>query len=177
MFTEAHAEEYLRTALRKRPPTLWIFDFDDTLVFTDCKVKVTDRDGTVTMLTPAQFAVYLPTEDDVFEYDEFFRLINPRPVTWMLMIMSELHKQRGANSVAVLSARSTPDPIIEFLSGVGMPDVVAHACRSADPARKVEWVRQRINEGKRVEFFDDSRRNADMVSKLPGVKSYCVKHL
>ena len=62
---------------------LRIFDFDDTLFETEAKVILKKADGTVSEITPAEYAVYEPQPGDTFDFSQFHTIINPtliRPI-------------------------------------------------------------------------------------------------
>lgn len=149
---------------------LWIFDFDDTLAKTDSRVFLVEPDGTRVVMTPHEYTsrVWNAEEQYNFDYSEFLRLINPRPRE---EYMERLHLARescGADRVCVLSARSLPDPIEEFLGMFGAGDVVAHAMGSADPKTKAAWVVQRLATGDvdELEFYDDAVGNVTAIRGL-----------
>lgn len=147
---------------------LWIFDFDDTLVVTDSKVWVTGHDGTRRGLTPSEFTRYQREEGDRLDYTDFDRLVNPRWIGTMEPILRHAHEVDGADSVVVLSARTKPDPIEEFLRSSGLHGVHVKALANADPHAKAIQVNAWIEERSlhTVRFFDDSVMNIDVVRKL-----------
>ena len=89
---------------------LRVFDFDDTLAVTDADVIVTRADGSEFRLSPAEYAVYEPipelnpatgeyinTNDEVFDFQEFSELINPRQIQQVARIMQKVVDAVGAN--------------------------------------------------------------------------------
>lgn len=177
-------EEYITelTQESETPKRLRVFDFDDTLVVTDAKVHVTHVDGTHQTLTPGEFAVYEKQPGDVFDYSEFRQLINPRDIKWMGQILRRVYDKYGPKGLVILSARSTPDPIVQFLHDAGLTDVEVVALDSANPHVKAEWIDRWIRERQldHVEFFDDSHKNIAAVKDLkkihPGVH-VVVRHV
>lgn len=147
---------------------LYVFDFDDTLVTTDCKTLVTHTDGTYQELTPAQFVTYEPQLGDVFDYAQFCRLINPRELDFCMSIFRRVYDKLGTNSVVILSARVSVDPIYEFLTSAGMPDVEVRITPNPDPQHKVNqveaWILERQADD--VYFFDDAIKNVQAVAAL-----------
>lgn len=151
--------------------TLRVFDFDDTLVKTDARVRVSNSDGTRLDLSPGEFALYERRPGDVFDYADFHRLINPRTVSWMDAIFRRVYSHHGPTGLVILSARSVKHPIEEFLASAGLPGVEVIALNDADPARKSEWVDDRIRRDglTMVEFFDDSYKNVAAILSLATV--------
>lgn len=153
------------------PKRLRVFDFDDTLVTTDAKVLVTDADGNQWTLTPGEFAVYEKQHGDEFDYSEFKQLINPRAIAWTGKVLRSVYNKYGPDGLVILSARSTPDPIEQFLHDIGIRGVEIRALDNADPMAKAAWVDRWIRERDLdyVEFFDDSHKNVAAVKALQHV--------
>lgn len=149
---------------------LWVFDFDDTLAKTDSRVFLVEPDGTRVVMTPHEYTsrVWKAEEQYNFDYSEFLRLINPRPRAEYMELLHRAREACGPQRVCVLSARSIPDPIEEFLAIFGAGDVVAHAMGSANPATKAAWMSQRLSAGDvdELEFFDDAESNVDAIRAL-----------
>lgn len=162
--------EYIRGLVREEGHVrrLRVFDFDDTLVVTDAKVWVTDENGDRFALTPGEFAVYEKRPGDVMDYSEFQQLINPRAIAWTGHILRNVYDKYGPEGLVILSARSTAEPIHQFLSDAGMHGVEVRALNNADPKAKAAWVDTWIREKNLdyVEFFDDSHKNIAAVRQL-----------
>ncbi len=168
------AEEFLKERVsfvkneKKNNKRLRVFDFDDTLVITDAKVWVTDKNGKKFSLSASELTTYEKQEGDVFDYAEFKQLLNPRAITWMCKILKHVYYKQGNVGLAILSARVSTEPITQFLSSVGILDVEIKALNDACPQLKAsaidEWIISR--ELNYVEFFDDSHKNIKHVSSL-----------
>lgn len=162
--------EYIRGLVREEKglKRLRVFDFDDTLVVTDAKVWVTDAQGRRFALTPGEFAVYDKSPGDAFDYTEFQQLINPRAIAWTGRILRNVYDKYGPDGLVILSARSTPEPILQFLHDAGMDGIEVKALNNADPTVKAGWIDQWIRERDldHVEFFDDSHKNIAAVKQL-----------
>ena len=168
------AEEFLKEQIssvkneKKDAQRLRVFDFDDTLVITDARVTVTDSLGVKKFLTASELNVYEKQENDAFDYAEFKQLMNPRAISWMCKIMKYVYHKHGCESLVVLSARVSPEPIIQFLSSIGVFGVevkaLNNACSELKAAAVDNWISTRqLNY---VEFFDDSRKNIEHISTL-----------
>lgn len=158
--------EVLDTPRDKR--VLWIFDFDDTLVRSDSATHVTAADGRKFDLTPAQFALYERQPGDVFDYSDFRKLINPRPIRWMNEVFKLAFDTFGPGKVTVLSARCVPGPILQYLRMIGLNGIEIVTVDSGSPMLKMAWVIEAIRTRKleEVVFFDDSPKNAQAIAQI-----------
>lgn len=176
--------EYIKSLLKenKTIKRLRVFDFDDTLVVTDAKVWITNAKGERFSLTPGEFAVYDQVPGDQFDYTEFKQLINPRAIAWTGRILRNVYNKYGPNGLVILSARSSPEPIVQFLNDIEIHGVEVKALNSADPKVKAHWIDHWIRDRnlEYVEFFDDSHKNIEAVRELkhihPGVH-VVVRHV
>lgn len=163
--------------------SLRVFDFDDTLVFTDATVKIVNADGTVQNLLSGQFAEYQKQTGDVFDYSGFTQLINPRIVAWTEKIFKQVYEIHGPKGLIVLSLRPAVEPINEMLSTMGINDIEVVALSNADNFTKANWISDRIKRDnlELVEFFDDSYANVAAVKELKklhvGSTKIIVRHV
>lgn len=162
--------------------SLKVFDFDDTLVKTDSVVRVTNAEGKKLVLTPHDFVSYDKQPGDVFDYSDFAKLINPRPIQWVCELLVQTVRYHGPESAAVLSARHTNAPIIEWLKSWELSDVEAVGLGTPASSAKAEWVSERIQRLRlrSVEYWDDSSRHIAAIQGLrdkhPEV-SFAVYHV
>ena len=68
--------------------TLFVSDFDDTLAQTDSKIFLT-RKGERIEMDPAAFAVYDEQPGDKFDFSEFDKLINPKPIQRFVKLLKQ----------------------------------------------------------------------------------------
>jgi len=147
--------------------TLFVSDFDDTLAQTDANVYVTNK-GTRTKLSPAEFAVYTAQHGDEFDFSEFDKLINPRPIERFVRLL-KLAQSGKADKVVVLTARGHTLPVVQFLRMQGITSGVSIAALGdANPQKKADYIQKNIDRDgyTRVAFIDDSPKNVDAVKKL-----------
>lgn len=147
--------------------TLYVTDFDDTLAMTDANVILV-RSGERTSLTPAEFAVYEPKPGDTFDFSEFDKLINPRPIQRFTKLLQRVVKEKRADKVVVLTARNHTRPVAQFLKMIGIESGVAIAALGdANPEKKAKYIEKQIKDGyERVLFVDDSSKNVAAVKRL-----------
>ena len=147
---------------------LTVFDFDDTLVKTDSRIFLSRADGTSAALTPAEFVARVLGPGEAYDFREFLVLINARAIGHTDALLRAAHAEHGPGRVAVLSARSVPDPIEQYLASQSLVGVHVAALGNADPQAKHDWLSARLEQGDvdELEFFDDSARNVAIVRSL-----------
>ena len=168
---------------------LRVFDFDDTLAVTDADVKVVRPDGSTFVLSPSEYAVYEPvaeynpatgeyinSKDEVFDFSEFDRLINPRQIEQVARIMQKVvdaeMRDGAGRKIAILTARAPAagEDILDFLQNVLKIDVNMFeliTLGTSDPQAKKRWIEDQINNLNMhdVLFFDDSPKNIEAVDQ------------
>lgn len=156
--------------------TIFISDFDDTLVKTDAKVIVIHGDGKKEELNPAQFAVYEPRHGDQFDYSQFNQLINPRPIPRYVRLLKRAIESKRINKIVILTARGSEKPVVKFLRSVGITQgVKIVALGDNNPERKKQYIERQIQKGySNVIFADDSPKNVnaarELRTKYPGAR-------
>jgi len=160
-------KKYIRTLLEVRQQKkLRIFDFDDTLVKTNSLIHVTTATGQKFDLTPGEYAVYEQSHDEIYDYSDFQKLIDPKVIHWTMLILQYI-AEAGADAI-ILTARSTAIPVQQFLSDAQLPQFEVISLGSSDPMAKARYIADRINKDSlaHVEFFDDSPKNIAAVKSL-----------
>lgn len=158
------------------PSELHIYDFDDTLVQTDSRVYLMTPDGTRHQMTPHEYATYSPAAGDVFDYSDFEKVINPRPIMSMVRKLKSSISSLGHDRVFVLTARGNSQPVKDYLSILGINGIRVFAVGTSNPEAKAAVVRDEIVSGRptRVVFYDDSPKYINSVqglqSEFPDVK-------
>jgi len=145
--------------------TLFVSDFDDTLAQTDSQIYLT-RNGKKIVMNPAQFAHYEEQPGDTFDFSEFDKLINPKPIQRFVRLLKQAIGK--ADKIAVLTARGHTLPVAQFLRMHGITTGVSIAALGdANPQRKANYVKKHILDGyDRVAFIDDSSKNVEAVKSL-----------
>ena len=148
--------------------TLYVTDFDDTLVKTDANVYVTKSSGKKVTMSPEEYAVYDIQPGDTFDFSEFEDLKNPKPITRFTELLKRVIDEKKADKVAVLTARGHTKPISKFLQSVGITAGVSIAALGdSNPQRKANYIEKHIKDGYgRVLFVDDSPKNVEAVKQL-----------
>ena len=148
--------------------TAYITDFDDTLVHTDARVIVVDKDGKKRDISPADYASYEKQPGDTFDYSEFEQLKNPRPIKKYVNLLKKVIDQKKADKVVVLTARGHTKPIAKFLQSQGITSgVTIAALGDSDPMEKARYIEKHIKDGyDRIAFVDDAPKNVKAVKTL-----------
>ena len=148
--------------------TAYITDFDDTLVHTDARVAVIDKDGKRRTISPAEYASYEKQDGDTFDFSEFEQLKNPRPIKKYVDLLKKVIDQKKADKIVVLTARGHTKPIAKFLQSQGITSSVAIAALgNSDPMEKARYIEKHIKDGyTRIAFVDDAPKNVKAVKSL-----------
>jgi hypothetical protein len=157
---------------------MYIFDFDDTLVKSNCKVIVRNPRAPDLELTSAEYAIYRKRPGDEFDFSQFERIPNPKFIRKNIRTMLHAYQDGGPKSVAILTARSpaAQRAIRNFLNKLGMMGVEIITTGSSDPLAKASQIERWIidNDLDSVEFYDDSEKNInaveDIAMSFPGVR-------
>jgi len=154
--------------IEERVMKLRIFDFDDTIVASNSRIKVTNSNtGKSFHLTPGQYAVYDKKDGDVMDYSEFERLIDPKEIKAMTKILRNFYRTMGGRRMTILTARTNKTPLAKFLKTIGISNIEIVALGDSDPQKKADWIEARVKEGYNDIFFaDDSEKNIRAVSQL-----------
>lgn len=164
----------INEALRNK---LYVWDFDDTLVKTHSKVRVTKNpeghEPYVVEMTPAEYAVYDKEPGDEFDYSDFSNVINPEAIRWTQNILQKIIRKRGPGAAVILTARGilAAPAIRDYLKDIGINDIKIITLGNSDPQLKADWIYEKAQSGEysEIEFFDDSYKNIKAVKNLPEV--------
>lgn len=156
----------METETKPAKRKLRVFDFDDTLVKTNSKIRVTSKFGDTFELTPGEYAVYEPIPGDQFDFTDFTKLINPKVIKWTANILRNLVS--AGREVVILTARADAAPVAQFIEEIGLPPIEIVALGDSNPLKKSGYIAKRIEEDNftEVEFFDDSVKNVKAVMDL-----------
>lgn len=158
--TKQKLYEMINGMLHQRK-SLFVFDFDDTLAFTDSVVKVT-RSGGTEALDSGAFANYTYQSGDELDFSDFDRVdgtLIPRP----LQIMSNL--LNDGKDVVIITARppAAIDGIKQFLmqNNIKIPKIYATSGSSGKHAVLMKLLSTKMYNG--VVLYEDSSANIQML--------------
>jgi hypothetical protein len=154
----------------------FVFDFDDTLATTDCKVKVISSKKQY-VLTPAEFNEWKLAKDEVYDFSDFEKLINPVGLE-TLKLAKQVNDENHA--VYILTARSgmSRNPIRVWLAthGISAKEIHCVGGKDANIAKEKRTVLMTIIENyDKTFFYDDCKENIETVQDL-AIKAYLVSN-
>jgi len=156
------------------PRKLRIFDFDDTLVTTDAKIKIPNKNLS---FSTSEFTNYEQEPDDDLDFSEFRtgELTNPRPTAFLQTAFKRIIK--GDADIMILTARPNTPEIKEFLSNYVNPDRLIIVGGAETPELKKQEIAKLLDDYDEIKFFDDSIPNIMAVRSLksPKIKTQIVK--
>jgi phosphoserine phosphatase len=166
----------------------FIFDFDDTLATTDCKVIVRRPNGRGSMglpvrrLTPTEFNTDVLNDGEEYDFSEFRseKFIHNAVPTTLINLAKEVYDED--HSVYVLTARAdnVAEAISDWLFGFDVRPVrvfgVGRDDKKVDIAAEKKKVLGTLAQAfDLVYFYDDSEENCDLARGVGnGVKVYLV---
>jgi len=166
----------------------FVFDFDDTLATTDCKVVVRRPNGRgtrglpVRKLTPAEFNTDVLADGEEYDFSEFrsekfIRKANP---TFLMALAKEVYDE--GHSVYILTARNdnVAGAICDLLSNFDIQPV--HVFGVGSDAGKIDIAAEKkktlgtlAQVFDLVYFYDDCPENCDLAKGIgSGIKVYLV---
>ena len=161
----------------------FVFDFDDTLATTECRVLVRTRTTTGFVrrkLTPAEFNTYEIEHDEHYDFsefrsDKFIRSANP---TFLIHLAKEVYDSGFAVYVLTARADNVANAIADWLCGFGVKPVKVHAVGSDDSKVNIAEEKQKVLQTIKelfdvVYFYDDDQHNVDLADQV-GVKTYLI---
>jgi hypothetical protein len=157
----------------KKQKGISVFDFDDTLAFSNSQVIVNMPDGTTKEITPAQFAKTaedLEAQGAVFNFDQFNKVIDGRKGPLADLALKRQGKF-GSGDIFVLTARpQLSAPAIKmFLDGIGLNIAIENitGLENGSPDAKALWVLDKTAQGYNDFYFaDDSLANVQAVKNI-----------
>jgi hypothetical protein len=147
--------------------TLHIFDFDDTLVRSDSLIKIRHADGTSEELSSEEYAEYDERPGDIFDFSDFDAY--PPNAQIVEEVFAELRSAialDGPGSVVILTARSNPAPVKQFLSDNNISGIEIRATGSSNSMEKARYVLDRLKN----EDFDEVRVFEDNVTNIRTIR-------
>jgi hypothetical protein len=158
------------------------FDFDNTLVVSDSKAKVTYANGQIEYLNSHEYAKYKKAPGDVIDYSDFDKIVNPKLMTRYVKILRAAMRAPNTD-VIIVTARGNEKPIAEYLKTLGITaGLKIKALDSSSPNAKKKYIGNRAKKYNYsdVYFFDDSPDNQKAIESLrddPRVSAMIHTHL
>jgi hypothetical protein len=142
---------------------LSVFDFDDTLVQTDAKIKVVNKGLELSSL---EFGKYQRENDDVFDYTDFRtgKLKNPKPTAFFYTGFKNIVS--GQSDIMILTARPQTEEISKFLLPYVMGKTLIIVGGADTPEMKKNEITKFLGKYDVIRFYDDSVSNIAAVNTL-----------
>ena len=130
---------------------LRVFDFDDTLVKSDSKIKVIRDDGTKAYISTAEFAIQGEKPGHEYDYSEFKYVVDPHEIKKVTNILRNVVKAgTSGREIAILSARApeSETSMKKYLQDIDIDisKITFALLGDADPKAKSDWIKDRIAE-------------------------------
>jgi len=153
-----------------------VFDFDDTLAYTDAKIGVPSEG---LRLSTREFAKYSQDHpDEIYDYTEFRQgqLMNPRPTAFFRTAFKQI-VAKGDSDIMILTARPNVQEIKDFLSQHMDADKLIIVGGAGEPQLKKREIAKLLDDYDDIRFYDDSVANIESVRKIgdPRIKVQIVK--
>jgi FMN phosphatase YigB (HAD superfamily) len=146
---------------------LVIFDFDDTLVTTDAKIRVLNKS---LRLSTSEFAHYNIQPEDILDFSEFHTptLANPKTTDFFNNIFYRIIKTNS--DIMILTARQFTNTVRDFLSKYINEDRLQIIGHAETPEKKKKAIEQIMHKYDDIRFYDDSPKNVEAVRNLKHLK-------
>ena len=170
MFTKKQ-EDMIARSLFTESKKLRVFDFDDTLVFTNSFIYVKSIDGKEKKLTPGEFAVYKEKPGEEYDFRDFYSVQEPKELKRITKVLRRIIDKNKGEGVFILTARpqAVDKHVQRYLKDIGINQKIpVIGLQSNNPKDKSDWVEKKIdNEGyDDVYFADDSIKNVNQMKKM-----------
>jgi acid phosphatase class B len=170
MFTKEQ-ENMIARSLFTESKKLRVFDFDDTLVFTNSYIYVKTIDGREKKLTPGEYALYDEKPGEEYDFRDFYSVQEPQELKKITKVLKRIINKNKGEGVFILTARpqAVDKHVQRYLKDIGINQrIPVTGLQNNNPKAKADWIEDKIdNEGyDDVYFADDSIKNVNAVKKM-----------
>ena len=177
-------EDMIARSLFTESKKLRVFDFDDTLVFTNSYIYVKTIDGREKKLTPGEYALYDEKPGEEYDFRDFYSVQEPQELKKITKVLKRIINKNKGEGVFILTARpqAVDKHVQKYLKDIGINQrIPVTGLQNNDPKAKANWIEDKIdNEGyDDVYFADDSVKNVNAVKKMLRTKDikWRVQHI
>ena len=177
-------EDMIARSLFTESKKLRVFDFDDTLVFTNSYIYVKTIDGKEKKLTPGEYALYNEKPGEEYDFRDFYSVQEPQELKKVTKVLKRIISKNKGDGVFILTARpqAVDKHVQKYLKDIGINQrIPVTGLQNNDPRAKANWIQDKIdNEGyDDVYFADDSIKNVNAVKKMLRTKNikWRVQHI
>jgi hypothetical protein len=177
-------EDMIARSLFNESKKLRVFDFDDTLVFTNSYIYVKTIDGREKKLTPGEYALYDEKPGEEYDFRDFYSVQEPQELKRITKVLKRIINKNKGEGVFILTARpqAVEKHVHKYLKDIGINrKIPVTGLQNNDPRAKSDWIEDKIDkEGyDDVYFADDSIKNVNAVKKMLRTKNikWRVQHI
>ena len=177
-------EDMIARSLFTESKKLRVFDFDDTLVFTNSYIYVKTIDGKEKKLTPGEYALYDEKPGEEYDFRDFYSVQEPQELKKITKVLKRIITKNKGEGVFILTARpqAVDKHVAKYLKDIGINQKIpVTGLQNNNPKAKADWIEDKIdNEGyDDVYFADDSIKNVNAVKKMLRTKNikWRVQHI
>ena len=98
-------EDMIARSLFTESKKLRVFDFDDTLVFTNSYIYVKTIDGKEKKLTPGEYALYNEKPGEEYDFRDFYSVQEPQELKKVTKVLKRVIQKNNGDGVFILTAR------------------------------------------------------------------------
>jgi hypothetical protein len=183
MFTKKQ-EDMIARSLFTESKKLRVFDFDDTLVFTNSFIYVKSIDGKEKKLTPGEYALYNEKPGEEYDFRDFYSVQEPQELKKITKVLKRIINKNKGEGVFILTARpqSVDKHVQRYLKDIGINQrIPVTGLQNNNPKAKADWIEDKIDKDgyDDVYFADDSIKNVNAVKKMLRTKNikWRVQHI
>ena len=183
MFTKKQ-EDMIARSLFTESKKLRVFDFDDTLVFTNSYIYVKTIDGKEKKLTPGEYALYNEKPGEEYDFRDFYSVQEPQELKRITKVLKRIINKNKGEGVFILTARpqAVDKHVQRYLKDIGINQrIPVIGLQSNNPKDKADWIEDKIDKGgyDDVYFADDSIKNVNAMKKMLRTKNikWRVQHI
>jgi len=183
MFTKEQ-ENMIARSLFTESKKLRVFDFDDTLVFTNSFIYVKSIDGKEKKLTPGEYALYDEKPGEEYDFRDFYSVQEPQELKKITKVLKRIINKNKGEGVFILTARpqAVDKHVQRYLKDIGINQrIPVIGLQSNNPKDKADWIEDKIDKGgyDDVYFADDSIKNVNAMKKMLRTKNikWRVQHI
>ena len=177
-------EDMIARSLFTESKKLRVFDFDDTLVFTNSYIYVKTIDGKEKKLTPGEYALYNEKPGEEYDFRDFYSVQEPQELKKITKVLKRIINKNKGEGVFILTARpqAVDKHVQRYLKDIGINQrIPVTGLQNNDPKAKADWIEDKIDNGgyDDVYFADDSIKNVNAVKKMLRTKNikWRVQHI
>ena len=177
-------EDMIARSLFTESKKLRVFDFDDTLVFTNSFIYVKTIDGKEKKLTPGEYALYNEKPGEEYDFRDFYSVQEPQELKKITKVLKRIINKNKGEGVFILTARpqSVDKHVQRYLKDIGINQKIpVIGLQSNNPKDKADWIENKIDKDgyDDVYFADDSIKNVNAMKKMLRTKDikWRVQHI